>query len=92
VNSFDKFFIYFLYLLGALALLLTGVFAVFQPKKWINFYLLCLGKKTSTNFYLKFLEKTKQKWFYFNLKLCGIVAILMALFILIVTINAIINT
>jgi hypothetical protein len=92
MNTFNSFLTSFLSLIVSLALLVFGIFAVFQSQKLINFYLSSISKNKSSNFYFELLKKTSEKkWFLFNLKLCGTLIILMALVFLFFTISAIIS-
>jgi len=76
----------------ALLLLAVGFFTLFKPKKLVNFYLSAMTNKNSSNLLLShFIKITEKKWFYFNLKLCGVIIMIFALIILINSMNMFIN-
>jgi hypothetical protein len=90
MNLFKTYIICFLSLIISLALMLWGFFAVFQTKKLINFHMSTLTRNKSSNF--EFLKRmSEKKWYYFNIKICGVIAVLMAFLLIFVIIHAIIN-
>jgi hypothetical protein len=92
MNTFNSLLIYFLYILSSLVMLLLGFLATFHTGKFVNYYESSVSRgnpseRYSNNYY----KIKKKKWFYLNLKICGIVLILMGLGFLLVVINAIMN-
>ena len=79
-------------ILLCLVLMFWGIFALFKSEKLVSFYLAIMTKLNPTNFLLKRTKKNIEKEkFYFNLKLCGMVAILLSLIFLISDIYRIIK-
>jgi hypothetical protein len=94
MNSSNSFLTYFLTILFALILLSFGFFSIFRSEKLMNSYINAIKEKNNySNIHSKLLEKKiKNKWFYFNLRLVGIVIMVVALVMLFYTINVIIRS
>ena len=76
--------------------MIMGIFAVFRTEKLKEFYLSKLNRKNPSNLYIKYMKYVKRmsekKWYNMNLKVCGIVAILMSLLCLFMTIHVMKST
>jgi hypothetical protein len=75
-------------MLVALILLSVGFFAVFKPKKLIDL-MTSLVKNNSLNERLQVNKMIEKRWFYPNLRLCGVLLILMSIVLLIINIKTI---
>jgi hypothetical protein len=84
--------IYLLTTLISCMLLFFGVFAVFKTKDLINFYMRLMMKNNSLNIRFSYLkEMIEKKWFLINMKLCGVLIIIVALLSLFAVFHAINN-
>ena len=71
-------------LIISIGLFIFGFFSIFRTKKLVDFYLSIIMKKGSSNAYSEMFKRlTEKRWFYFNIKLCGILCILMGIVFLI---------
>jgi hypothetical protein len=90
--SFKIYLISISTLIIAIALLLWGFFAVFQTQKLTNFTIESMSRKNSSNFLVELAKRiSKTKLSYYNTKIVGVIAILMALLFIFASINALIK-
>ena len=92
MTVYKHFFLYVFSFIISLILLLIGFYAIFMPKKLIFFLIKLTTRHSLLSILFPNLQNMiKIKWFYFNMRLCGLFATLMALLFCFVAINAIIN-
>jgi hypothetical protein len=90
MNSSNSFFDYLTGLSAAFLLILIGYFSVFKTEKLISF-VTKLREKTSL-FCDNYKKMPQQKWFYLNMKFCGVIFIVVGIILLVYTINEIMGT
>jgi hypothetical protein len=79
-------------LLSSLFLLLLGLLLIFKPQRVINFYMYSMTKNDPSNAqYETYKKKYERKSFYFNLKLLGILFMILGFALCIHVVNNIIK-
>ena len=76
----------------SIALFIYGLFAVFKTQQLIDYNLSVMRKSRLAVFGLKFQERiSRKKWYYLNIKFCGVLVMLVSLLIMFAVINAFIK-